>query len=1479
MTNINRRRFPILLASALALLAILGALFLPDRAQAQTETIVLVSNIGQTSDAFVTLMDGDLEGQVFTVASGGGNYTLTSIEVPVELINTTALTAEDIERLSASLWSADAFGAPVSSLQTLDNPSSISDGDTATFTDPSGTTLEAGKSYAVVLVYNKSSDELQIKAVGSGSEDGASLAGWYISNLRRFKAATATAWSQDGRSIQIRVNGSAVSGDPPPSCTLNTGDLWCGVVTVGEIKTTDDALVGHGFVEAGGLSAGSLAGNPDDTMFSVGGNDYTIQGVYIQVPTAEHLTGTLSVVLTADLTDDDKAGLLLPVDGTTTPFEFSDASKAGTTGQNSWGSSGLSWSVGDTVTIRVRPRTLSVADASDAENDGEVEFTVTLSEAAATAVTATWTASIETGDTAVAADLGTTKTGTVTVAIGDTMGTFEVPVVNDSTDEGDETFTVTLSSPSTNAKLETDPTATGTIEDDDATPTTPTLSVADAAAVTEGSPATFVVTLSPASTQEVMVTWSASTSQDTTATADSDFTKAQQTLTFAPGETTKMVAVETLDDTLDEEDGETFSLTLVVPVNAMFEGGAQFVQVVGTIDDNDALPMLSAAAVSAEEGAGLTFTVALSAESGRDVTVAWAAASKDALGDTAKENTDVTPASGTLTFTGRTPVYDGDGDLESTTPGETSKMFTVSTTEDSLDEDDETFTVTLSSPTNADISDATAKGTITDDDSLPVLQLGSGGTDEANVPALSVSVTPASGREVMVTWTATIESGNTAEAADFTDLSTATGTVTIPAGRSSYVFFLNGVVADDSLDEDIETFTVTLSSPVNATLAILKAATVSIRDDDPTPTVTVADAAANEGDKVEFVVTLSAVSGRDVDVDYATSVATGDGAVSGTDFTAASGTLTIAAVDNTDTGTIEVQTTQEDASESAETFTLTISSPDNATLTTDTTATGTINDDDATPQPTTFAAAVGNAQVVLSWDAPDSASGVTRHEYQYKEGTGAYQGWVQIANSGVGGTNEAGFTVTSLTNEVLHTFQLRAVNAQGESTAAEADAVTPTPGICVRPQKMHEIIVYYLGEGGVERTCAEVNVANLASFTDTLEIPNESIASLKTGDFAGLTNVTDLLLGSNIFTTLPANVFSGLSSLEVLELSAGDLISLDARAFSGLTSLEEINLGSNDLSSLPAGVFSGLSSLTSLNLEQNELSSLLANVFSGLSALEKLRLGDNNLTALPAGVFSGLTALKELKLEDNNLTSLDARQFSGLTSLEEITLNGNALTALPAGLLAGLTSLEELGLRDNELTALPAGLFSGLTGLFNLELDDNPDSGDVLSLTVTVEKVGTDQVRAKVLAGAPFNVNIPVTPENGTLAGGVTALNVAKGAVESAAVTVTRTDGTTAAVTVDVDLSTQPMLPSNHSGYIFARAPSGLPAEILPEEASLEPPTGLSATPGDRQAVLAWTPPASDSGFTRHQYRYRTDGDWTESPTAGRARPTGRGTR
>ena len=426
-----------------------------------------------------------------------------------------------------------------------------------------------------------------------------------------------------------------------------------------------------------------------------------------------------------------------------------------------------------------------------------------------------------------------------------------------------------------------------------------------------------------------------------------------------------------------------------------------------------------------------------------------------------------------------------------------------------------------------------------------------------------------------------------------------------------------------------------------------------------------------------------------------------------------------------------------------------------------------------TRSPQNFTAAPGDGQAVLSWDAPASGSGVTKHQYRQKAGTGSYPAnWTDIPNSAAGGANEDGYTVAGLTNETVYTFELRTVVGTTEGTAAESDPVTPTPGICDRTQQVRDGILAKLADVS---ECEAVTVANLAGI-GRLDLDDKGITSLEVDDFTGLTGMTTLILN------------------------------------------------------------------------------------------------DNDLTSLPAGVFSGLTALSSLFLVGNDLSSLPANVFAGLTSLGNINLRDNDLSSLPATVFAGLTSLINIDLLNNDLTSLPDGLFSGLTGLENLVLGANPNSGDELPLTVTLEKVGEDRVRAKVPAGAPFAVAIPVTPANGTLAGGVTMLTVAAGSVGSAAVTVTRTEGTTAAVTVDVDLTNQPSLPPSHLGYFFARAASGLPAEILPEEASLEPPTGLSATPGDRRAVLAWTPPASDSGFTRHQYRYRTDGSWerwTDIPDSG----------
>ena len=84
-------------------------------------------------------------------------------------------------------------------------------------------------------------------------------------------------------------------------------------------------------------------------------------------------------------------------------------------------------------------------------------------------------------------------------------------------------------------------------------------------------------------------------------------------------------------------------------------------------------------------------------------------------------------------------------------------------------------------------------------------------------------------------------------------------------------------------------------------------------------------------------------------MNWATSVETDDTATEGTDFTAASGTLTF--MPDETTAMFAVQTTVEDTTgEDNETFTVTLSDPSSsATLATDPTATGTITDDDTAP--------------------------------------------------------------------------------------------------------------------------------------------------------------------------------------------------------------------------------------------------------------------------------------------------------------------------------------------------------------------------------------------------------------------------------------------------------------------------------------------------------------------------------------------------
>ncbi|MCG6538005.1 MAG: S8 family serine peptidase, partial [Syntrophales bacterium LBB04] len=220
---------------------------------------------------------------------------------------------------------------------------------------------------------------------------------------------------------------------------------------------------------------------------------------------------------------------------------------------------------------------LSTSGYTVAESGGTVTITATRTGGSAGAVSISYATS---NGTAVAGSDYTSTSGTLSWADGDTANkTFTVPIINDTLDEINETFTVTLSSPTGGATLGAPSSATVTITDDDPTPTVQFQSASSSGSEAT-TPAVITVTLSAASGLTVTVNYATSNGS---ATAGGDYTATSGTLTFNPGDTSKTISVPITNDTA-VEGNETFTVTLSSPSNATLGGTTTHTY---TIIDND----------------------------------------------------------------------------------------------------------------------------------------------------------------------------------------------------------------------------------------------------------------------------------------------------------------------------------------------------------------------------------------------------------------------------------------------------------------------------------------------------------------------------------------------------------------------------------------------------------------------------------------------------------------------------------------------------------------------------------------------------------------------------------------------------------------------------------------------------------------------------------------------------------------------------
>ena len=524
---------------------------------------------------------------------------------------------------------------------------------------------------------------------------------------------------------------------------------------------------------------------------------------------------------------------------------------------------------------------LSIADAATVTEGGEAVFTVRLSDTSSETVTVRY-ATVD--DTAVAGSDYTRTTGTLRFDPNERTDTIRVPILQDSTAEPSESFTVELSNP--NRATVSDGTGAVTIEADPM----PELRISDAAPVAEGNDAVFTVSLSTPSSQVVTVDYR---TVDGTAGAGSDYSTTSETLRFDPLETTKTIQVPVLTDSMSEP-SEDFEVELRNPSRATLDDARG----VGTIaaDPMPGLTIDDAAPVA--EGNDAVFTVTLHPQSSQVVTVEYT--TEDG---TADAGDDYTTIAETLTFS----------------PGQTTKIIRVPVLVDSTQESSETFTVELSTPMGTTLADSTGLGTITADP-MPGLSIGDAEpVAEGGAAVFTVTLVPASNHVVTVTYS-TVD-GTAVADADFTPTS---GTLTFNPNQTTKT--IRVPILRDTVHEPSETFTVELDDPTGTTLA--DSTGLGTIAADATPGLSIADAVnVAEGRDAVFRVTLRPATNHVVSVTYTTMDGT---AVADADYTPVTGTLRFEPRETTKT--IRVPVLLDTMTEQSETFTVELSNPGGSTL-------------------------------------------------------------------------------------------------------------------------------------------------------------------------------------------------------------------------------------------------------------------------------------------------------------------------------------------------------------------------------------------------------------------------------------------------------------------------------------------------------------------------------------------------------------------
>jgi hypothetical protein len=412
-----------------------------------------------------------------------------------------------------------------------------------------------------------------------------------------------------------------------------------------------------------------------------------------------------------------------------------------------------------------------------------------------------------------------------------------------------------------------------------------------------------------------------------TATPPGDYTTEQGTLTFDPGETSKIITVPITNDNAVENE-EQFSLILYDQSADRFSATLATTTATITIIDDDSTSGtigFASAKYSINENpqfnggaASVIVTVTRSGDTSTQVDVNYATSPISAT-----ENVDYQGQAGTLTFL----------------PGQTSKQISIPVFNDGLPEGDEKFVVNLS-PNFGGISSTTV--TIVDDDASTVNFSSANYSISENAGVATITLLRTGSTSGSTTVNVVTVGGTATPDVDY--VSTARS-VTFNAGDTAATFQVP--IIDDQQVEGTEFFSISLAARANSGAVIGATGTtrVDIIDDEGANTVEFlgTDFSVLEDDAALITVRLNRRGDTgSVTVNYFTTTGSAN---ANTDYTPVSGTLTFAPGETIKT--FLVPTTPDNLLENTETVGVVLANPTNAFLGANSAAVLSIIDEDA----------------------------------------------------------------------------------------------------------------------------------------------------------------------------------------------------------------------------------------------------------------------------------------------------------------------------------------------------------------------------------------------------------------------------------------------------------------------------------------------------------------------------------------------------